>query len=362
LLETFTQSPRFYDYVTLAVIFLAAMNVAEIFFLLWNKSKVERSEVKRQELKRLASTALITATEPADLLPRPATEDEFAAYSEAIASVLDSFEGEVAEKACRLITQLGIDAHYRALARHRTWYKRGNAIDILSSFRLKSNREFFLAVFRSEESADVKYRIIYGLSRLTREHADILTLARMLSGLPYLTAKYTEDIFYNIITALKAEGKETEFGLFMKGILHDGTVLTMVKRDCLTACFAASCERGRATLKEYYAAFPHEPEILMAAIKALARIGDFSLMPEAMKNPDWRVRMAALKYAHLCCGDMLPEIRELLRDQNYHVRLNAALALAKAGDTGRAVLKAESGGADKFAAQAAAYALTQEVR
>jgi len=180
LLQTITSSDHFYDYVTLAVIFLACFNAAEVLFLLYNKTKIERSERKRQNLKRLASTALITATNPADLLPKPETEDEFAAYSEAIASVLDSFEGEVAEKASRLLTGLGIDTHYRRLARHRTWYKRGNAIDILSSFRLRANKEFFLAVFRSEPTAEVKYRILYGLSRLVRGHEEIKELARLL--------------------------------------------------------------------------------------------------------------------------------------------------------------------------------------
>lgn len=360
MLDILTQSPHFYDYVAGAVLFLAFFNVAEILFLLWNKARVEGSERKRQELKRLASTALITATSPADLLPPPSKEDDYAAYSEAIASVLDSFEGEVAEKATRLISQLGIDGHYRRLARHRIWYKRGNAIDILSAFRLKSNKEFFLAVFRSEPVADVKYRIIYGLSRLTREHADIRTLAHMLSSLPYMTAKYTEDIFYNIITALKADGKEQEFGLFMAEILHDKGVLNLVKRDCLTACFTASCERGRAVLKEYYRHHPEEPEILIAAVKALARIGDFSLMREAMINPDWRVRLAALKYAHYCCADMIPELKAMLKDKAYHVRLNAALALAQAGEKGRAALKEAAASEDRFAAAAAAYALTQE--
>jgi len=360
LLDLLTQSPHFYDYVTVAVLLLGLFNVFEILFLLYNKNMVERIEREKLALKRLASTALITSTAPAELLPGPAAEYEFAAYSEAIASVLDSFEGEIADRARALIGQLGIDDHYRRLARHRTWYKRGNAIDIMASFRLKASREFFLAVYRSEPVHDVKYRIIYGLSRLTREHADIRALAQMLSALPYLTPKYTEDIFYNIISALKAEGKEGEFGLFMKETLNDQSVQNLVKRDCINACFAATCEKGRGLLKEYYAAYPHEPEILIASIKALARIGDFSKMPEAMKNPDWRVRLAALKYAHLCCADLLPEIRAMLRDNSYHVRINAALALAKAGGAGRAALQAEAASEDKFASAAAAYALTQE--
>lgn len=360
MLQTITGSEHFYDYVTLAVIFLACFNAAEVLFLLYNKTRIERSERKRQNLKRLASTALITATNPADLLPKPETEDEFAAYSEAIASVLDSFEGEVAEKASRLLTGLGIDAHYRRLARHRTWYKRGNAIDILSSFRLRANREFFLAVFRSEPTADVKYRILYGLSRLVRGHEEIKELARLLSTLPYLTAKYTEDVFYNIISSLKAESREAEFGAFMAELLEDKGVLPLIKRDCLTACFAASCEKGRGLLRRYYEEYPGEPEIQIAAVRALARMGDFTIAPHALQHHDWRVRLAALKYAHLCCMGMMTEIRAMLRDPSYHVRITAALSLARAGHIGRAALKEEAASADKFAAAAAAYALTQE--
>lgn len=354
-----TQSPHFYDYVTYGVILLGAFNLFEILFLLYNKRKVERSELRKQELKRLASTALITATEPADLLPLPRLEEEFAAYSEAIASVLDSFEGEVAEKAVKLLEQLEISGHYRGLARHKTWYKRGNAIDILSSFKLRNNREFFLAVFRSEDRPEVKYRIIYGLSFLPRDREDITVLAGMLASLPYLTAKYTEDVFYNAISALKAEDRASEFGMFMQDLLTDGSIPPLVKRDVLTACYAASCERGRKLLQEYYKSYPQEPEIQIAAIKALARIGDFTFVPEAMSHPDWRVRMTAMRSADLCCMDMLKEIRALLRDPSYHVRVSAALALAKGGDKGLLALREELSSEDKFAAEAAAYGLTQ---
>lgn len=360
MLDSITQSPRFYDYVAYGVLFLAVFNVAEILFLLFHKRRVERSEARRTELKRLASTALITATDPAALLPPPKTEDEFAAYSEAIASVLDSFEGEIAEAAAGLLTKMGIDAHYRALARHRAWYKRGNAIDILAAFKLRSSREFFLAAFRSEPTLDVKYRILYGLSRLTREHGDILELAHLLSTLPYLTAKFTEDIFYNITSALKAAGREEEFGTFMGDLLGDESVLPMVKRDCITACYSASFAGGRSLLRRYFEKFTHEPEIQMAAVRALARIGDFSVMHAAMASPDWRVRLTALKYAHLCCTELSPDVRRMLRDPNYHVRMNAAMALARSGDTGRAILKAETVSEDKYASAAAAYALTQE--
>jgi hypothetical protein len=360
LLSALTDSPQFYDYIGIAAGLLLVLNFLEIVFLLWNKARVERSELKRQELKRLASTALITATAPAELLSRPAAADDYAAYSEAIASVLESFEGEIAERARRLLGELGIDAYYKRLARHRVWYKRGNAVDILASFRLDSNRGFFLDLFSRETANDVKYRLLYGLSRLVRNHADIRELADRLSSLPYLTAKYSEDVFFNVISALKAADKEEEFGLFMKQILADPGVAVLVKRDCLTACFAVSCGKGRPLLKAYFSAYGHEPEILIACVRALSRLGDFSEVPEALRHQDWRVRLAALKYSHMCGTELLPGIRALLHDGNYHVRLNAALALGRTGDTGRSILRLESSSGDTFAAGAAAYALTQE--
>ncbi len=360
--DLLTQSPDFYKYVFYGVLFLAAFNVAEVFFLFYNKRKVELSEKRRTELKRLASTAIITATAPEELLPKPSDNEEFSAYSEAIASVLDSFEGEIAAKAVRLVDQLGIAAYYRRLARHRTWYKRASAIDILSSFRLPSNREFLRSALHLETVNEVKYRVIYGLSFLARGKGDILEIVAALSALPYLTAKYTEDIFYNAVRALKDRDAAGDFGAFMREVMSDGFVPVLIKRDMLTACYDASCGEGRAILHDYYLNNPEEPEILIAALKALARIGDFAFIPAALKHPDWRVRMTALNNSDACCADLRPEIRPMLRDPNYHVRMAAAMALRRSGDKGTAVLKEETASPDRFAAETAAYALTQEGR
>ncbi|MDT8286051.1 MAG: HEAT repeat domain-containing protein [Elusimicrobiales bacterium] len=360
MIEHITDSPRFYEYVAWAVVALAAFNFFQIAYLLWNKARVERSERRKDKFKRLAATAIVTALSPADLLSPPSSEDEYAAYAESIASVLDSFAGEVADRAAGLLTVFGIGAHYRALARSRSWYKRCNAVDMLTVFRLEENRDFFAGLFAAEPSADVKYRIVRGLSLIVRGGDDVRELAGMLSGLPYLAPKYTEDVFYNAIIRLKLLGKEDEFGGFMRAIMRDGRVPAAIKRDCVTACYAAICEKGRPLLKEYYAAHPDEPEILAACVRALARAGDFTLLPGALRHPDWRVRLAALKHAHLCCEDLTGEIAELLSDLNYHVRLNAAMTLARAGERGLAALRAAAASRDRFAAETAAYALEQE--
>jgi DNA-binding Lrp family transcriptional regulator len=340
------------------VLLLAAFNAAEIIYLFIHKANVEKDEKRKEELKHRAATAIITVTDPTAVLKRPAEELEYSAYSEAVASVIESFEGEVAGRAAGIITAFGIDSYYRNLARGPVWYKRASAIDILSSFKLKENREFFLGVFRSETSNTVKYRVLYGLSLLVRDLNDIDQVAKMLSSLPYLTAKYTEDIFFNIITAVKLAGKEDEFGLFMTRSMKDPGVRLLLKRDALSACYYASCERAMPIVKAYYDFFPDEPEILVACIKSLVRMGDFSITRGALKHKDWRVRLTAVKYAQLGGTEILPDLEAMLRDRNYHLRVNAAIALTKMNAQGMKILRAEAASKDKYAADAASYALT----
>lgn len=342
----------------MAVAFLAAFNLSEVIFLLVHKARMERNEARKEALKRRVSTAIITVTDPAEILPKPSDYVEQAAYSEAISSVLESFEGEIAQRASGLVRKLGIDDYYRRIARDAAWYKRANAIDTLSAFRLPHNREFFLAVFRSESSADVRYRIIFGLSLLPRNSEDIATISRFLSSLPYLTAKYTEDIFFNIITALKLAGKEEDFGTFLDGIMNDSSIRPLIKRDCIAACHAAACERAAAVVKRYFLTFKSEPEILIACVRSLVRMGNFDVIHEALFHPDWRVRLTGLKYAHLSKDDLLADLRRLLHDANYHIRVNAGIALSRLGAPGAQVLRNTVETGDKFAADAAAYALT----
>ena len=358
MLDQLTHSPHFYHYLYLAVAFLAAFNILEVLFLLVHKTRMERNEIRKEALKHRVSTAIVTVTDPAEILPEPSDYVEYAAYSEAISSVLESFEGEIAQRASGLVRKLGIDSYYRSMARDAVWYKRASPIDTLSAFRLPHNREFFLAVFRSESSADVRYRIVFGLSLLARGSEDIVAISKALSSLPYLTAKYTEDIFFNIITALKLAGKEEDFGKFLTAIMNDASIRPLIKRDCIAACHAAACERAATVVKRYFLTFKHEPEFLIACVRSLVRMGNFDVIHEALFHPDWRVRLTGLKYAHLSKDDLLKDLKRLLHDSNYHIRVNAGQALARLGAPGAQALREAAGADDKFAAEAAAYALT----
>lgn len=355
-LTHFTASVHFYGFLSLAVCLIAAFNLFEVVFLLVHERRLKAAEIKKGRLKRRIAAALLTQGESAEALPAPLAPADYEAYSEAFANIIESFKGEIAERAVQLTGELGIDAYYKSLYRNSKWYKRAGAIDTLSALKLKNSREFFFSVFKSETSDEVKYRILYGLSLVVRDRKDIYSVSRMLSGLPYLTAKYNEDIYFNMIAALRNSGSEGEFGVFLEQIQPDPGIRPKVKRDCLSACHEAGC--GRAVVMEYYRAFQDEPEIIVACIKTLARIGDFAVLPEALRHKDWCVRLTALKYAHLGAPAILTDLKTLLHDANYHVRLNAALALSLFGAPGIKTLRSEAASSDKFAAEAARYALS----
>ena len=356
-LTSITSSPYFYTLLYLAILLLAAFNIFGVVLILAYKRRREKAEEKKELFKHRISTAIITVTDPAEVLQRPLDSTDYDAYCEAASSIIESFEGEIAERATQLIYKFEVDSYYKRLSRAAVWFKRAHAVDKLSSLKLKKNRDFFSAIFRSETTNEVKYRILYGLSLLTRDREDIYALAKLLSSLPYLTAKYTEDVFFNITTALKSFGKEEEFGFFLEQIMADAGILTRVKRDCLSACPAS--ERGGLIVRTYYAAFQDDPETIIVCIKTLARLGDFTLLPEVLRHKEWRVRLTALKYAHLCASDILQDLKIMLHDRNYHIRLNAALALSRLGVPGLEILKEEILSQDKFAADAAKYALDE---
>lgn len=358
MLTQITDSPDFYNYLYLAILLLIAFNIAEVVVLLVHKARVERGQARKEKAKRRIADAVICQDDPCEGLRMPSDDVDHAAFGEALSSILESVEGEMADRAVKVIRRFGIDAYYRRMAAGRFWFKRASAVDVLSGFRLAENRQFFLEAFAQESEPAVKYRMLYALSFLVRDRADTMVIAARLASLPYLTSKYTEDIFFNIIATLKQIGKEDDFGEFMLGMMKDHDVPPLVKRDCLSACNAASCERSRPIVLAYYKEFPGEPEILIACIKSLAKLGDATLFGEALAHQDWRVRLAVLKHAEICGGGVIPAIRRLLRDPNYHIRVNAALALAKFGSTGTVILRVESRGKDRFAAEAAAYALS----
>lgn len=352
-----TSSPHFYTCLYAAVCLFMSFIVFAVAFLLVHQRRLKRTEARKELLKHKISTAIITTEDPTEALPPPVSADDHEAYGEATASIIESFEGEMAGRAAQLIYKFGVDVYYKRLARGRTWYKRAYAIDILSCLKLKKNRDFFLSVFRSETSDVVKYRILYGLSLLARDREDVYALTRLLKTMPYLTAKYTEDIFFNAINALKSLGIKEEFDLFLERALTAAEINPRMKRDYLAACHAAGDIGTAAVIRKYYKAFPDEPEITIVCIKLLVALGDFAILPEVLRQKDWRVRLTALKYAHLCGADVSAGLGSLLHDPNYHIRLNAALALYRLGPQGLRVLAAESASKDKFAADAAKYAL-----
>ena len=99
---------------------------------------------------------------------------------------------------------------------------------------------------------------------------------------------------------------------------------------------------------------------------AVARALGFCAQPEAvlmlldlLKDGQWEVRAVAAKsLGRLKVTQSITQLNEALKDQQWWVRINSAYALNNMGEEGKAVLKQQSAGIDRYAFDAANFVLS----
>jgi len=103
----------------------------------------------------------------------------------------------------------------------------------------------------------------------------------------------------------------------------------------------------------------------IAAIRAIGRYShpiSISLLIPLLKDTAWEVRsVSARSLGYLKAKEALNELSLSLRDKNWWVRINSALALKRLGEDGIQVLKQQSPEKDRFAYETAQYALTLDI-
>ena len=102
-------------------------------------------------------------------------------------------------------------------------------------------------------------------------------------------------------------------------------------------------------------------ELRLAATRALSTLPDEgceSMLAAMLKDTEWEVRaIAARSLGYRRGTGQIPQLSAGLSDRQWWVRINSALALARLGATGQAELHRHLKNEDKFARDAAVYAL-----
>jgi hypothetical protein len=240
--------------------------------------------------------------------------------------------------------------YFRKMAESSSMPKRFHAVKTLGYFSLDELRQYFKDALVDEKSEEVKGAIIWSMSRIAdRSTLDWITMT--LASDISLSSKYNEYVYSNIIQSFLRKGIIDQFLAFLEKMKSARNIPYILKRDIIEACGSTGLHLASRTIVDFFFSSDKYPAIKIACMRALGRLRcpEFSgVVATALFHEDWRVRSQAALAASRCSESSIPHLRNLLYDDFYHVRINAARSLSKLGDKGLALLRSEMSSEDPF--------------
>lgn len=362
-LLTFISLPIIKSVLVYTNIIFAAVILGLFITLLMHKVLVERrsrqlvrlKERYRQELSQRCRDPLSVVTIPSCHL-----------HYEACCSIIVELQAGSDEKTNSLLRhytrQLGIDRYYCRQVGSRSWKMRFKAIEQLGYLRYPGLRPFFIEAIENERDARIVAKALWALSQVAIA-ADLPLINQHLSNPLFMSGKFNEFIYTNIIRAFRERNDFAELLKLLEGLLSNRKLPMLLRRDIIQGCGETTLTQAAPLILATYRHAADLPEVRIACIRALERLAApelIDIVAECLADPDWRLRAAAAKEAYRCPSVMIEPIRQALYDRNYHVRINAAESLGRLGDAGLAALAAEAASTDRFVRDVVGYVLKRQ--
>jgi len=348
------------DVIIFVNVLLFAVTLTLFLALLFHKLHVERRSRRIMLLKQEYLADLTRKFYEPDLpIKRPATPLEYDALGSVFATMLVNVSGELAENVRRSIRELGVVDHYRDLIRSRAWVKRFVAVEKLGYFRFPELKTLFTRALEEEKDTRVIPKLVWALS-LIADRSDLPVINRVLRDPLFMSAKFNEYIYTNIIRSFREHEWDAELLDAFREFMDDPELPIMLKRDIVQACGSEQFNAAQDLVEECFSRFSDVAEMRIACIRALERLSALDaeqLLAQCLGDADWRIRGVAAKNAHLYSPQIIEPLRRLLYDVNYHVRINSAHSLARMGEAGLDVLVEETSSDDRFVRDVSQYVL-----
>ena len=350
-------------FLTAVIIFMSSIVILLFFTLIIHKLYVEFRENRAIRYRKFSISEITRRLgEPGYPIQKPAKRVEFEAYADVLIDMLASISGDMEVLLRDIVRELGVAPYYQRLAGSRFWIRRFKAVEKLGFMRLPELRQFFREILRAEKDEGIIARAVLALSFIAGDEDDIRDINRILKAPTFMSAKFNEYIFTNVIRSFRLQGLEDRFVDIMDSLRQDETVPVILKRDIIEACGSECLYQAKPVILQYYESFTDLPELKITCIRALSRMGGEDvcvIIRSCFKDKDWRVRAVDVKHAYLCADDVVNDLRDALHDENYHVRINAAQSLSKLGEKGLEALRAEINSTDRFTSDVARYVLRE---
>lgn len=343
--------------VVLVMLFIVVFLFAAVVI---HKLYVEFGAVRYQRLReRYLSAMGRRLSGRGEEVKKPRKGFEYEIWGDVIAEMMANSVGETVEFLKLEARGLGLDAHFRKMARSRSWTRRFIAMERLGLLRLPEMRDLYLSILPAEKDPHIISKTVWALSLIADESV-LPAINGVLKDPSFMSSKYAEFVYTNIIASFRDQRREDAFIRFMEGIKSDGEIPLILKRDIIAACGVTQFYPAKEIVREYYHHFHDSSEMRIACLRALERLSDSDASPligEGLNDGDWRVRAVAARSARVCGEELLALLSRALRDKNYYVRMNAALSLAGLGAHGVEALMEATRADDRFAADVSRYVL-----
>lgn len=348
------------DIIIIVNVLLFVVTFLLFLVLLFHKLHVERRAKRLEELRETYLSDLARRFyDPSHPVSLPSNALEYEALGNVVATMLVNISGEMAENVRRCIRELGVDSYYRKMLESRRWVRRFVAVEKLGYFRFPELKSVFESVLAEEKDHRIIPKAVWALSVIA-QRSDLPTINQVLKNPLFMSSKFNEYIYTNIIRAFREHEQEALLVEVLGELMADAELPVLLKRDIIQACGAEMFYPAQKLVLDCFSRFHDVAEMRIACIRTLERfsaVDEEWLLSECLQDSDWRIRGVAAKNAYLYSLNVIPPLRNLLHDESYHVRINSALALAKMGEAGLDVLVAETQSEDRFVRDVSQYVL-----
>lgn len=342
------------------IIFLFVTMCGFLFILIFQKFYINIKEKRNQYFKfkhNLKIRKYLLGVK--EKIKKPRSKLEYEALAELCIGLLSSLEREDRKRLKEYIQQSGLVSYYKRRAGFSSLRKKLNSLKKLGYFQLKELKDYFLEYFYPDQKEEIRWEIIKALSFIADKEVLKKITEELSSGiLP--SGKYCEYVYTNIIQSFKSQKIIPEFLYFLGEIKGKNLVPLDLKKSILEACGTAGLKEASSLIKDYYFCYVEKAEMRITCMRVLGKLRSPELcgiVTTRLFDPDWRVRAVAARSAFMCNGRGVSHLRNLLYDEHYYVRINAAQTLASLGEDGLAVLRSEINSKDKFVQDTVKYML-----
>ncbi|MBS3818346.1 HEAT repeat domain-containing protein [bacterium] len=288
--------------------------------------------------------------------PIPQTKTEYEVVADLCIQCLFESDGKEQERIKEYIRKIQLVPYLKKLSRSFFRRKRIYGVKKLGFLQLPELKDYWMELLSSDVPDEIKWEVIRALSFIADREA-LERITEELSSDIY-SAKFYEQIYRNVIQNFRQKGILYEFVFFMEAIKDTEKMPLSLKKSILESCGNAHLKEASWVVKDYFFHYREKPEIRITCIRVLGRLGTEELcgmVSRGLFDEDWRVRAVAARSVSMCDGQVVSHLRNLLYDDSYYVRINAAFTLSCLGKEGHSVLTEEKNSRDEFVNQTVQY-------